>query len=183
MKKLCLIIPLVLILCFMVGCQDKEAIAELEAMKAQAEVEEQNKALVKRFYEEFNKGNVEIMKELCAPDYSFYYPSNSPKPMSREEIIEIVKMILKAFPDYNWTIEEIIAVRDKVITRITERGTHEGEYFGIPATGNKFEMSVIWITRIENGKIVEDREEQNTLGMMQQLGMELKKSARVSETF
>ena len=83
-------------------------------------------------------------------------------------------MIIKAIPDYNWTIEEIIAVGDKVITRNTERGTHEGEYFGIPATGNKFEMSVIFITRIENGKIVEDRVEQNTLGMMQQLGMELK---------
>jgi len=48
MKKLCMVLPLALILCFMVGCQDKETMAELEAMKAQAEVEEQNKEIVKR---------------------------------------------------------------------------------------------------------------------------------------
>ena len=48
MKKLCMISPLALILCFMVSCQDKEAMAELEEFKAQAEVEEQNKALVNR---------------------------------------------------------------------------------------------------------------------------------------
>jgi len=52
MKKLFLILPLALILCFMVGCQDKEAMAELEAMKAQAKVEEQNKELIRNLYEE-----------------------------------------------------------------------------------------------------------------------------------
>jgi len=46
MKKLCMILPLALILCFMVGCQDKEAMSELEAMKAQAEIEEQNKEVI-----------------------------------------------------------------------------------------------------------------------------------------
>jgi hypothetical protein len=64
MKKPYMILPLALILCFMVGCQDKESMAELEAMKAQAEVEEQNIALVKGFFEELNKGNVEAWKEF-----------------------------------------------------------------------------------------------------------------------
>ena len=60
MKKHYLIFSLVLILCFMVGCQDKEAMAELEVFRAQAEVEAKNIELIKRLAEEINKGNVEI---------------------------------------------------------------------------------------------------------------------------
>ena len=169
-----MIIPLALILCFLVGCQDKEAMAELEEFRAQAELEEQNKALVKRYIDEFNKGNIEILNEVCAPDYCFYVPSNSPKSMSREELIEILKMFLIAFPDFNWSIEDTIAKGNKVVTRFSMRGTHDGEWQGIPPTGNKVETSAIFITLIENGKVVEDRDEENSLGFMLQLGMELK---------
>ncbi len=58
MKKLCMILSLALILCFVVGCQDKEAMAEIEAIKAQVEVEEQNIELTKRWVEEMDKGNL-----------------------------------------------------------------------------------------------------------------------------
>jgi len=169
-----MIIPLVILLCFTFGCQDKEALAELEEMKAQAEVEEQNEAFYRDIIEEINKGNVDILKESFAPDYGFFSPSTSTKPYSREETIEFAKMILRAFPDFNWGIEELIAVGDKVIVRFIYRGTHEGEFQGIPATGNKIEYSAIVITRIKNGKIVEEKEEADMLGFMQQLGMELK---------
>ena len=174
MKKFYMIITLAMILCFMVGCQDKEAMAELEEFRAQKEVEEQNKGIVRRLYEEFNKGNVEIFKDLYAPDYSFYSPSNSPKPRSREETIESATMIFRAFPDSVWNIEELFAVRDRVIVRFVYRGTNEGEFMGIPPTGNKIEVSGIIIIRIENGKILEEWEDADTLGFMQQLGMELK---------
>jgi len=174
MKKLLMILPMVLILCFMVGCQDKKAMAELEEFKAQAEVEEQNKELVKREWEAWNKGDFETYKELLAPDYVYYLPSRSTKPMSREETIEMGKMLRKAFPDISWSIEELIATEDKIIIRFIERGTHEGEFMGIPATGNKYEISGISIRRIENGKVVEDKEDFDMLGLYQQLGMELK---------
>jgi steroid delta-isomerase-like uncharacterized protein len=158
----------------MLGCQDKEAMAELEAMKAQAEVEEQNKATVERVIEEFNNGNFEIYKELCAPEYAFYNPSTTPNPMSLEETIEFLQMIFRAFPDINWSIKELFAIGDRVIVWNIVTGTHEGEFAGIPATGNKIEVSSILILRLENGKIVEEREEADMLGLMQQLGMELK---------
>jgi steroid delta-isomerase-like uncharacterized protein len=148
--------------------------AELEEFKAQAEVEEQNKELVKREWEAWSKGDFETYKELLAPDYACYFPSRSTKPMSLEETIEIRKMLQKAFPDISWSMEELIATEDKVIMRVIERGTHKGEYMGIPATGNKYENSGISITRIENGKVVEQWEELDLLGLMQQLGMELK---------
>jgi len=174
MKKIFMIIPLVILLCFMVGCQDKEAMAELEEMKAQAELEEQNKELARKMFEAWGKGDFETYKELLAPDFVFYFPSRSTKPWSQEELKEFAKMYRKAFPDISWSMEELIATKDKVIIRFIERGTHEGEFQGIPATGNKYETSGILISRIENGKVVEQREEFDMLGMMQQLGMELK---------
>jgi steroid delta-isomerase-like uncharacterized protein len=174
MKKLSMILPLALILCFMVSCQDKEAMAELEAMKAQAEVEEQNKELVKRLWEAWSKGDFEAFKELVAPDFAHYLPSGSTKPSSREETIEIGKGLHNAFPDITFSIEGLIAEGDRVTVRFIYRGTHKGEFEGIPATGNEFEGSGISISRIENGKVVEQRKEIDALGMMQQLGMELK---------
>ena len=174
MKKLYLISPLALILCFMVGCQDKEAMAELEAMKAQTEIEKQNMELVKRYIEEMNKGNTEIFNEVFAPEYNGYYPSNSPKPMSRERRIAGLKMAFKVGPDTNYGIEELFAVRDRVIVRFVVTGTHEGDIPGIPTTGNRFEFGSIVIVRIEEGKIIEERMEFDSMGFMQQLGMELK---------
>ncbi len=174
MKKFLMILPLFLILCFMVGCQDKEAMEELEAMKAQAEVEEQNMELVKRLWEAWSKGDFEAFKELGAPDFAHYLPSGSTKPSSREETIEIGKGLHNAFPDITFSIEGLIAEGDRVTVRFIYRGTHKGEFEGIPATANEFEGSGISISRIENGKVVEQRKEIDALGMMQQLGMELK---------
>ena len=174
MKKLLYVVPLVLLLCFTIACQNKAEKAELEKFRAQAKVEEQNIEIVKRFFEEFNKGNTEIFNELCAPDYGFYSPSNNPKPMSREEQIEAEKMNFRAIPDLNLRIDKLFADGDTVIVWFIITGTHQGEWEGIPATGNKLEIRAIEIYRIENGKIVETRQEADYLGLMQQLGMELK---------
>ena len=148
--------------------------AELEEFRAQAELEEQNKELVKREWEAWSKGDFETFKELLAPDYVYFVPSRNTKPMSLEETIELVKMLHNAFPDITYSVEELIAEGDKVMSRFIVRGTHKGEYQGIPATGNKIEHSGIMITRIENGKIVEEKEEVDRLGVMMQLNMELK---------
>jgi predicted ester cyclase len=165
MKKLYIILPLTLILCFMVSCQDKEAMAELEAMKAQAAIEEQNKALITRLFEELDKGNAEIINELFASDAVSYSPSGSTTPSSPKELVEMTKMFYDAFPDLAHSIEELIASGDKVIARIIATGTHDG---------NTIELSFIVIVHIENGKFVEQRQEIDMLGFMQQLGMELK---------
>jgi steroid delta-isomerase-like uncharacterized protein len=174
MKKTCMILPLALILCFMVGCQDKEAMAELEEFRAQAALEEQNTALVKRLIDELNKGNAEIVKELYAPDYKSYSPSGSTTPTSQNDAFELTKIYLNAFPDLNHTIEELIASGDKVTVRFIARGTHKEDFQGIPATGNRIELSAITILHIKDGKVIEERQETDSLGFMQQLGMELK---------
>ena len=173
MKKL-IVVSLAVLLCFTFACQNKAEKAELEKYRTQAKVEEQNKALVSRMWEAWNKRDFEAWKEMHAPDYLSYSPSNSAKPLSREETIEMGKTFFIGLPDAITSVEELTAFGDRVISRWIMKGTHKGEFWGIPATGNKIECSGIMVSRIKNGKIVEDREDADMLTLMQQLGMELK---------
>ena len=172
MNKLYMILPLALILCFMVGCQDKEAMAELEEFRAQAEVEEQNIALIMREYEAWNSGDVEAIKEIFSPDY--VYHSLSGQDESLEQMIEWLKPQMATFPDRIFSVEDILAKGDKVVSRFIFKGTHEGDTEGFPATGKKIEYTGFEIWRVENGKIVESWDVYDELSFYQQLGMELK---------
>jgi predicted ester cyclase len=171
MKKLLLILPL--IFCALISCQDKQAMAELEELKAQKEIEKQNMALVQRILEEGDKTGAAILNEVCTSDYKMYFPSNA-EPISLEEHIELWTAFITAFPDLTHKINEIIAEGDMVSTREVLTGTHEGEFEGLPPTGKKIELSGICIWRITEGKLVEYWTDADILGLMQQLGMELK---------
>jgi len=173
MKKLFCVIPLAVLLCYAFGCQNKAEKAELEKFRAQAKLEEQNKAIVSREWDAYSKGDYEAFKQVVTPEYVWYDPSGSVKPRSLEETIEYGKMLRKSFPDLSFSIEEMFAGGDRVVSRYIMRGTQQGEFAGLPATGNKSEMSGMMIHRIENGKVVEEREESDMLGFMEQLGMEL----------
>jgi steroid delta-isomerase-like uncharacterized protein len=174
MKRLFMVFPLVFLLCFTFGCQDKEAMAELEEFRAQATVEEQNKEVIRNYLKEMDNQNFEICSEAYDSENKIYYPSNSSEPISFEQSIPVAKSFYEAFPDFSHSIEEMIAVGDKVIVRAVDRGTHQGEFNGIPATGKEIEMSVIAIFYFKEGKIVEVREEFDMMGLMMQLGMELR---------
>jgi ketosteroid isomerase-like protein len=174
MKKLLCIVPLVLVFCFTIACQDKAAMAELEKFKAQAAIEKQNEALVKRAIDGLNNRDAGIYQELYAPEYGWYFPGNNPKALTRDEEAGFVKLLWAGFPDIHWDIMDLIARGDRVIFRYVAKGTHTGEYQGLHPTGNKFEVDGVWLGRITDGKIVEAREDGDMLGMMQQLGMELK---------
>src|SRR5919201_628052 len=75
-----------------------------------------------------------------------------------------------AFPDLHWTVEDLIAEGDKVVSRYTCRATHQGELMGIPATGKVVTWTCILISRFAGGKCVEEWEEADMLGLFQQLG-------------
>jgi len=174
MKKLLCAIPLIVLLCFVTSCQNKAEKAELEKFRAQAQIEEQNMALYRKMIEELNKGNIDFVKEANAPDYVYYFPSATPKTMNTDEVIAMIKTNKESFPDVTWSLEEQIATGDVVISRLVVRGTHTVEYQGIPATGNVIKLSVLNWCRMKDGKIVEEREEADFLGLMQQLGMEFR---------
>jgi steroid delta-isomerase-like uncharacterized protein len=155
----------------MVGCQDKAAMAELEEFRAQKEVEEQNKALFKQYYNAWFKGDIEALKEILSPDYVWH---SGLEHLSLEETMEHVKIQLVMYSSRTYSEEDIIAKGDKVVLRYIMRGAHTGDVDGFPATGNKYEVSGIEIIRIENGQIVESWEAYDDLSHYEQLGMELK---------
>ena len=173
MTKHNLILFLFLVFFLFSGCQDKESVAELESLKSKTKTEQQNKALIEKMIRELNKGNIESYKQICSTDYLCYSPSATQKPKSLEETIEFGKTLFSAFPDANYTIKDIFVDGDRVIVWNIFSGNHEKEYLGIPATGNKVKVSSILIFRIQNGKIIEEREEADMLGAMMQLGMQL----------
>lgn len=132
---------------------------------------EENKALVRRHMEEYwNQGKLEIAAEIHAPDIVFHDPA-SPEINSSEAYNQFATMYHTAFPDIHFTIEDIVAAGDRVCTRWSCSGTHQGELMGIPATGKKTTTTGIDIYRIVGGKIAEEWVNWSTLGLLQQLGV------------
>ncbi len=173
MKNPITLVFLALVLCFTISCQDKAAMAELEAFRAQAEVEEQNKQVVRDFFRLWGAFDNEAVKVLLDPGLSYYTPSNATSPLSRDDTLDVNLAIQKAFPDVKRVIKELTAEGNKVTCRFVATATHTGDYQGITPTGNKVEVGNIAIFTIEDGKIVEYRDEYDGSGMMKQLGMEL----------
>jgi predicted ester cyclase len=132
---------------------------------------EDNKALVRRFYAEIDKGNIDVMDELMAEDYIDHNPPPFPglKP-GREGVKQAFKMFWEATPGYHY-IEDMIAEGDKVVTRLTSYGKHEKDLPGAPATGNEMKMTSITIHRIAGGKLVEKWAEKDMISLLTQLGV------------
>jgi steroid delta-isomerase-like uncharacterized protein len=128
---------------------------------------EENKALVRRAWEAPN--NPDILEEVYAPDLVWHEPDQDIQGMGQAK--QFISMYKTAFPDQNATVEEVIAEGNWVVVRLTIRGTHQGEIeeFG-PPTGKQVEREGITIHRIEDGKIVEEWERYDNLGLLQQLG-------------
>ena len=130
---------------------------------------EENKALIRRVIEEiWNQGNMAVVDELYATDCVRHtQPEDT---YGLEGLRQSLTMQRTAFPDFHFTIEDIMAEGDKVAFRWTYRGTHKGEYMGIAPTGKQLTMPGISIIRIAGGKIVEVWAEMDMLGLLQQIG-------------
>jgi steroid delta-isomerase-like uncharacterized protein len=132
---------------------------------------EENKALARRFAEDIlNPGNVDTVEEVYSPDYVGHDPAMPEDVRGAEGAKEFYGMYINAFPDAEITIEDQVAEGDKVVTRWTARGTHQGELLGVPPSGNRVEVTGITVSGIEGGKIVEEWDNYDALGMMQQIG-------------
>jgi predicted ester cyclase len=129
---------------------------------------EENKALVRRFYEEIDKGNIDAMDDLVAEDYVDHAPPPFPVPPGREGVKAAFRMFWEATPGRH-VIEDQIAEGDKVVTRLTAYGKQEGDLPGIPRTGNEMEMTATVIHRIAGGRLAEKWSDKDVLRMLQQL--------------
>jgi len=129
---------------------------------------EENKALARHSWESVE--NPDSLDEVYTPDVVWHNPEGDIQ--SIEQAKQFVAMFKTAFPDMSATVEDVVAEGDKVVTRVTIRGTHQGEVeeFG-PPTGRQVETQGITIHRIDGGKIVEEWNSWDNMSLMQQLGL------------
>ena len=135
---------------------------------------EENKSILRRVTDEvFTRGNLDVVDELLAPDYVLHDPGVPGGELRGTESFkqQWVSMFRSAFPDLQLSVEDQVAEGDKVVTRYTGRGTHQGELMGIPPTNNEAVVSGIIISRVSDGRIEEEWNNFDALGMMQQLGV------------
>lgn len=130
---------------------------------------EQNKVIVRRFFEEPWKGNLDVVDELTASDYVGHDPA-LPEPLRGPEgVKEFIATYREGFPDARITVEQQLAEGDLVATRWSARGTHEGEMMDLEPTGKQVTVTGVTISRLESGKLVEDFRNWDFHGMMRKL--------------
>lgn len=131
---------------------------------------ETNKAIIRRLYDElFNKGDLSVADELHAADF-VYHEFGLPA-IGLEEYKKRNSVFFRAVPDRKVSIEDLIAEGDKVVARATMRARQTGDLPGIPATGKPVTATSIIVYRISQGKIVEEWESWDQVGMLQQFGV------------
>ncbi|HUG62494.1 MAG TPA: ester cyclase [Methylomirabilota bacterium] len=131
--------------------------------------EQANAEVARRFFDELHsEGNLAVAEEIVAPDAVFHVPGA--ELIGPEGVGGLVTVLRTAFPDAEFPIADLAVDGDTVVVRWSMTGTSEGEFQGIPPTGESVEMSGIAYLRIVDGQIVEDWVEYNLFGLLQQLG-------------
>ena len=130
---------------------------------------EQNQAIVRRCFQEIDRQNLDILDELCTPNFVAHFPG-VPGPQTRAAIKPIWGQFFAAFPNLHHTIESIIAEGDRVVVRLTISAVQTGPFMGIPPTSRAISIGSINFFRFEGSAIAEQWIDYNALGMMQQLG-------------
>ncbi|HEX6030281.1 MAG TPA: ester cyclase [Tepidiformaceae bacterium] len=129
------------------------------------------KEMAERWYGEVvSGGKTELIDELCAPDFV----DHDPLPGTSADLAgikEFVAQIRAAFPDLQVSVDDLIGEGDRLAVRSTMRGTHEGDFMGIPGSGKKVEVSNYDFVRFENDQAAEHWGVIDSAALMEQLGM------------
>lgn len=131
---------------------------------------ETNIATVRRFRDGLNAGNFDEADTVLA-DNLVVHMGSDPNPLNKESFVQFGRVSWSAFSGFTTTIEDVVAEGDKVVSRVTFRGTHTGDMMGIPPTGKSITISEIIIDQLADGKIVESWRLFDQMAMMQQLGL------------
>jgi len=136
-------------------------------------VSEENKEIMRRVLEEaFGQGRVEVVDEVLHSNFVCWDPnSESGEIRGADTIKSEIEYFRNAVPDLTYTVDDQIVEGDMVVSRYTASGTHQGEFFGVPGSGKRIEMTGINIDRFdESGKLVEEWVEYDLLGAMRKIG-------------
>jgi predicted ester cyclase len=133
---------------------------------------EQNKAISRRMpIEVFEQGRVEVVDEICAPNFLEHGTAPPGIPQGREGIKAIASAMRKGFPDIKFKVDHQIADGDFVASYVTVSGTHKAEIFGMSPTGKHATWVEAHFVKLVNGKITEHWGVSDQLGMLRQLGL------------
>jgi steroid delta-isomerase-like uncharacterized protein len=131
---------------------------------------EQNKQIVDECIQAvFTKGDLDAVERYLTPDFVNHDPFPE-TPGTRDGLRETAAMVRDAFPDWHSTLHRLIAEDDLVAEHFTAQGTHRGEIFGVPPTGNEVRLDGINIFRVRDGKITERWGVLDLASFMAQLG-------------
>ncbi len=127
-----------------------------------------NKTLVQQFFDEVvNQRNLAVLAQFVSPNaVNHTVPDGLP-----QEPSQFLGLHLGAFPDLKVTVEDLLVDGDKVVARVSYRGTHQGAFMGIPPTGKQITGMGINIFRITNGKLVEHWGLSDRISALRQLGV------------
>ena len=116
---------------------------------------EENKTVVRRFYDAYNRGDWEALRETVHSGYTHRTPSEE---MGIEAFQQAAASVRRGMPDWRLTIDDIVAEGDQVAVRLTGRGSHRGSFAGERPTGQAVVAHGVIFHRLEDGRIVEDWE-------------------------
>lgn len=132
----------------------------------------ENEELVERLHSEiWSEGNLDLVDEIVSEDYVEHNPTVPQDARSPSDYKGPVRRFRTGFPDLTLTEADTIAEGDKVVSRLTIRGTHQGEFMGMEPTGKTVEVDGIVVNRIEDGALVESWPLPDMMGVMEQLGV------------
>ena len=131
---------------------------------------DENKILARRFIQVWVPGNLSVLDELAAPDIMVIYPVLGEPVRGAAAFNQLLAHFHAACPDVEISVQEQIAEGDKVVTRWSVCGTHRGELLGVPPTGRPLSWTGI-IHRLVGGRVMEQRGEEDALGLMRQTGV------------
>ncbi len=138
---------------------------------------DESKALVRRYYEEvISTGAIDAVEEFISPDYVEVH-DNRRYPIGRDGAREHIRGVRQTYPDLRLTVEQQIAEDEWIVTRVTMRGTHRGEWMGIKPTGKPIEVTAVNMDRVVDGRIVEHGGAANLLGPLLDIGAVVPKGA------
>ncbi len=125
-----------------------------------------NEAVARRYVALLNEQQFDRLPEVLAPDFKLQLGVDS---LDRAQTIDVARSVFTSFPDFQLAIDDVIASGDRVVLRITNTGTHSGDFQGVAPTGRKFVIGQITIFRVAGGQIVEAWEQADLAGLLQQI--------------
>lgn len=130
--------------------------------------DEHHKRTVQRYPRAVAAGDFDVLREICTEDIVSHAPLGEPR--GQEALIEYERPIHEALPNFDVTVEDLVAEDDRVVMRLTIKGVHQGPLMGVAPTGTQVKFGNMIFHRMEGGLIAERWVQPDVFGLLTQIG-------------